>query len=77
MREGVSAESLALFKASTNWAQVAGRRFHFAAGETLHTENSHKFTLDGFAALAAAAGWRLERKWASAHPAFAVVLLRA
>jgi uncharacterized SAM-dependent methyltransferase len=56
---------------------VAGRGFDFAAGETLHTENSYKFTVEGFARLAAEAGWRLEREWASAHPAFAVVLLRA
>lgn len=56
---------------------VAGRTFRFAAGETLHTENSYKFTVEGFAELAAGAGWRLERRWVSAHPAFAVVLLRA
>jgi dimethylhistidine N-methyltransferase len=56
---------------------VAGRSFRFAAGETLHTENSHKFTVEGFAALARDAGWRLERKWVSAHPAFAIVLLGA
>jgi len=54
---------------------VAGRRFGFAAGETLHTENSYKFTLEGFAELAGAAGWRLERWWACAHPAFAIVSL--
>jgi dimethylhistidine N-methyltransferase len=58
-------------------ATVAGRVIQFAAGETIHTENSYKFTLDGFAALATEAGWRLERKWASAHPAFAIVLLRS
>jgi dimethylhistidine N-methyltransferase len=57
--------------------QVAGRRFHFRAGETLHTENSYKFTVEGFARLAARAGWRLKQRWASAHPAFAVVLLEA
>ncbi|MDB5445835.1 MAG: hypothetical protein JWQ97_1152, partial [Phenylobacterium sp.] len=57
--------------------RVAGRRFRFAAGETLHTENSYKFTIPGFAALAEAAGWRLKREWANAHPAFAVALLRA
>jgi dimethylhistidine N-methyltransferase len=57
--------------------QVAGRSFRFAAGETLHTENSCKFTLDGFAALAADAGWRVEQHWTSPAPAFAVVLLRA
>jgi dimethylhistidine N-methyltransferase len=57
--------------------EVAGQRFHFAAGETLHTENSYKFTVEGLSRLAEAAGWRLERRWTSAHPAFAVVLLQA
>jgi dimethylhistidine N-methyltransferase len=56
---------------------VAGRVFRFAAGETLHTENSHKFTLEGFAALAASAGWEVEEQWSSAAPAFGMVLLRA
>jgi dimethylhistidine N-methyltransferase len=55
---------------------VGGRRFTFAAGETFHTENSYKFTLEGLSRLAGSAGWRLERVWASAHPAFAVVLLQ-
>ncbi|HEY8617635.1 ergothioneine biosynthesis protein EgtB [Phenylobacterium sp.] len=57
--------------------QVAGRAFAFSAGETLHTENSYKFTVEGFARLAEAAGWRLERDWVSPSPAFALVLLRA
>jgi len=54
---------------------VGGRRFHFAAGETLHTENSYKFTVDRLSGLASAAGWRLQRVWTSAQPAFAVILL--
>jgi dimethylhistidine N-methyltransferase len=57
--------------------RVAGREFRFEAGETLHTENSYKFTVEGFARLAAGAGWRLQREWVSAHPAFAIVLLAA
>jgi dimethylhistidine N-methyltransferase len=57
--------------------RVAGREFRFAAGETLHTENSYKFTVEGFAGLAGEAGWRLQRAWISAQPAFAVVLLRS
>ena len=57
--------------------QVAGATFHFAAGESLHTENSYKFTVEGFGNLAAAAGWKLERQWESAEPTFAMVLLRA
>lgn len=55
--------------------RVAGRTFRFTAGETLHTENSYKFTIQGFGRLASQAGWRLEGEWASAHPAFAAVLL--
>jgi uncharacterized SAM-dependent methyltransferase len=46
------------------------------AGETIHTENSYKFTEAGFAALAEAGGWRLERRWTSPDPAFAIFLLR-
>ena len=56
---------------------VAGRRFHFRVGETLHTENSHKFTPEAFARLAADAGWTLEETWISGEPTFAIVLLRA
>jgi dimethylhistidine N-methyltransferase len=56
---------------------VAGRPFRFAAGETIHTENSHKFTPDGFARLAERAGWRTLRLWTSPEPAFAVFLLAA
>jgi dimethylhistidine N-methyltransferase len=56
---------------------VAGRRFSIRAGETIHSENSYKFTLDGFAALASRAGWRVGAQWVSPDPAFAVVLLQA
>ncbi|MFN3522836.1 MAG: ergothioneine biosynthesis protein EgtB [Phenylobacterium sp.] len=56
---------------------VAGRAFRFAAGESLHTENSYKFTLEGFSALAGEAGWQVRRTWSSEDPAFAVVLLSA
>jgi dimethylhistidine N-methyltransferase len=54
---------------------VCGRCFDFEAGETIHTENSRKYTLKGFAEIAARAGWSTERSWSSAAPAYAVVLL--
>ena len=57
--------------------RVAGRDVRFRAGETIHTENSCKFTVEGFAHLAEGAGWRLERAWTSPEPAFAVVLLKS
>jgi len=57
--------------------KVAGRGFRFARGETLHTENSYKFTVDGLERLAERAGWRPKRWWVNAHPAFALALLEA
>jgi dimethylhistidine N-methyltransferase len=56
---------------------VSGQRFAFEAGETIHTENSHKFTPESFAALAARAGWTVEQQWISEAPAFGVFLLAA
>jgi dimethylhistidine N-methyltransferase len=53
---------------------VAGERFHFALGETLHTEHSYKFRCDEFAALARSAGWQLAGEWE--HDGFAVQLYR-
>ncbi|MDP3488790.1 MAG: ergothioneine biosynthesis protein EgtB [Phenylobacterium sp.] len=54
---------------------VAGRRFDFAEGETIHTENSHKFTPEALSTLAAQAGWRLEAQWISPAPEFGLFLL--
>ncbi len=53
---------------------VAGERVHMASGETIHTENSHKFTVDSFMSMAAAAGWRAGPVWET-DPAFALVML--
>ena len=54
---------------------VAGRTFRFVAGETIHTENSYKHSIEGFLALASRAGWRSLRYWTSSDPFFAVFLL--
>lgn len=54
---------------------VAGQDFAFAEGETIHTENSHKYTVEGFAELAGRAGWRIAKSWISPPPQFAVMLL--
>ena len=51
---------------------IAGQRFHFALGETLHTEHSYKFRCDEFSAMAKAAGWPLKAEWE--HDGFAVQL---
>jgi dimethylhistidine N-methyltransferase len=58
-------------------AQAGGESFHFSEGESIHTENSHKFTVEGFAALAARAGWRQDRVWTDPQRLFSVMLLKS
>ena len=55
---------------------VGDLRFPIREGETIHTENSYKFTEAGFAELAERAGWRIGDAWISRDPAFAVFLLQ-
>lgn len=55
---------------------VAGRSFRFAAGETIHTENSYKYTREGFAALAARSGWDTAACWTDPAELFSVHFLR-
>lgn len=56
---------------------VAGRRFEFAAGERIHTENSCKYGIDEFAALARRAGFAHRAVWTDPLQHFAVHLLEA
>jgi dimethylhistidine N-methyltransferase len=55
---------------------VGGQVFPMRAGETIHTENSYKFTVESFTDLADRAGWRVGAQWLSPDPAFAVFLLQ-
>lgn len=55
--------------------RVAGQVVRLEVGERIHTENSHKFSVDRFAASAATAGFSLKRVWTDADEWFAVVLL--
>ena len=52
-------------------------RVSFRAGESIHTENSHKFTIDGFRRLAAEAGWQPDVHWVDRAGDFSVHLLEA
>src|SRR5262249_56713475 len=55
---------------------VLGRTFAFAEGERIHTENSHKYTVREFQALAGASGWRPVRAWTDPDQLFSLHLLR-
>jgi len=58
-------------------AMVCGRRFDFAEGEAVHTEDSHKYTPEGFTVLAARAGWRLAAQWRDQDDLFMLAWLEA
>jgi dimethylhistidine N-methyltransferase len=66
-----------LVSARDQTVHVAGEGFAFAAGETIHTENSYKYGVEEFQALAQRAGFVPEAVWTDEHRLFAVHLLRA
>ncbi len=55
--------------------QLAGEAYPFNEGETLHTEHSHKYTVAGFQALAARAGFKPGKVWTDENGWFAVLWL--
>ena len=57
--------------------RIAGHEIAFRAGETIHTENSYKYTPASFEALAARAGWSRAELFGDAEGLFAVFVLRA
>ncbi len=52
--------------------QVAGRSCDLIEGETIHTESSYKYRVDGFHALAAAAGFSAEQVWTDPDELFSL-----
>ena len=56
---------------------IAGHRFALDAGETIHTENSHKYDPRSARQLLAAGGWTPVREWADADAAFSLILAEA
>jgi L-histidine Nalpha-methyltransferase len=56
---------------------VAGEQISFTQGETIHTENSCKYTPAGFRALAAEAGFKPRAAWYDAEHLFSLHWLEA
>jgi len=57
--------------------EVGDRAFRFSAGETIHTENSYKYSRERFARIASSAGWRVDTVWTDADDLFSVQYLIA
>lgn len=60
--------------ASTREQQVtiSGHTFHFAAGESIHTENSYKYSVEDFQSLARKAGFEAEHCWVDPQRLFSI-----
>ncbi|MGQ0588000.1 MAG: L-histidine N(alpha)-methyltransferase [Sphingosinicella sp.] len=56
---------------------VAGARFRFAEGATIHTENSHKYGHRDSRLMLRAAGWGVVREWTDEKEWFSIILAEA
>ena len=54
---------------------VAGQPVQFVKNETIHTENSYKYTPDRMRAMVREAGWAVAKTWADSKGLFAMWLL--
>ncbi|TRD12276.1 L-histidine N(alpha)-methyltransferase [Erythrobacter insulae] len=57
--------------------EVSGQQFSMRAGETIHTENSHKFNRRTSNMLLLAAGWEPQARWLDSQERFSVMLAQA
>ncbi len=57
--------------------EIDGQRFEFAPGESIHTENSYKYTIDGFRTLASEANLQSLQVWTDPEELFSMHWLGA
>jgi dimethylhistidine N-methyltransferase len=57
--------------------RLGDHRFNFQPGESIHTENSYKYSIEAFAGLAAAAGYVSIASWTDPAGLFAIHALQA
>ena len=65
-----------LVSLSDQSVSIDGKRFDFTAGETIHTENSYKYSAQEFIQLAAQAGFTSEQLWTDDRELFSVHLFK-
>ena len=61
-----------LYSVEDQVVHVNGRRFDFAGGESIHTENSHKYSVDDFREMARRAGFSPEQVWVDSEKLFSI-----
>src|SRR5258706_783406 len=50
--------------------RLLGRSFSFRPGESIHTENTYKYSVERFAALARGSGWTVRESWTDPNRMF-------
>jgi dimethylhistidine N-methyltransferase len=56
--------------------RVADHVFTFERGESIHTENSYKYSQAEFRRMAENAGWKIKKSWVDENDLFAVYLIK-
>ncbi|MEM7775681.1 MAG: L-histidine N(alpha)-methyltransferase [Pseudomonadota bacterium] len=72
-----SAIEMHLVSQDAHVVSVSGTRFSFDRGETIHTESSRKYSVEGFSQIAMEAGWTTDKVWSDALDHFALIGLHA
>ena len=68
-----SAVEMHLVSLKQQAATIAGQRFAFRPGETIHTESSRKYSMQSFSWLAMQSGWRVDAIWTDPQQRFALL----
>lgn len=66
-----------LVSACAQSVRIGPHRFQFADGESIHTENSHKYRVEEFRMIAQQAGWKALDVWTDEAGLFSVHVLQA
>ncbi|HEY3678234.1 MAG TPA: L-histidine N(alpha)-methyltransferase, partial [Bradyrhizobium sp.] len=66
-----------LISKKSQTVRMLGTSFAFRTGESIHTENSYKYSIERFTALARGSGWTTRESWTDAAGMFSVHALVA
>ena len=61
-----------LISKKTQTVRMLGTSFSFRPGESIHTENSYKYSIERFTAVARGSGWTVRESWTDPNRMFSV-----
>lgn len=74
--EALSRVEMHLLATKETYIRVGGQSFHLAEGETIHTESSHKYSIESFQSLATKAGLMPVKHWVDDEHLFSMHYLQ-